>query len=463
MKDIVVNDVHIFNPIEGKKEMLIEYFVKVYGEEHRPLIEEKINSIVFITVPTEMHSFSAQRGQCSNAKGKLKKLNVEGNEEEILAEYQQLDEDFKEIEEKRNEKIFSLLREKWKGTALYKNIPQTPCRPITSVVFFDNLLSIISIEKKQLPNLSEQEQKALLRALKSFGLNYDSYQSFLQDTDMIDLLFDNETNKQIINIFDEAHLAKFEHPAFQDILSQAGEIDACTGNLSYYKNIYNKLFVGGSGGTTFMRIDSNGKLIPVIVFSDALSLRDSTIIHEINHAIASEIVTEKDGVYTIKSGFHIGKNADYRDYENYDGKNVLYPSSPQKRPDSEEVEYSEEGLMFDEALTELIARDVMAEMDKDGVSVTLQKDKELRSEYPIGLISEFYQKNKDVILRCRLSKDPYALVKIMGEKDYYRLLELAENYMSFSPEEYKQAKQEVHEISERLYQKTHQDEREIDI
>ena len=42
------------NPLEGKMDKIIEYFVKVYGEEYRPLISERINNAEFLFFDKEL-------------------------------------------------------------------------------------------------------------------------------------------------------------------------------------------------------------------------------------------------------------------------------------------------------------------------------------------------------------------------------------------------------------------------
>ena len=43
--------VDIFNPLEGREDQMIEAFVKFYGEEYRPRIEQKFKDTTFIFVP----------------------------------------------------------------------------------------------------------------------------------------------------------------------------------------------------------------------------------------------------------------------------------------------------------------------------------------------------------------------------------------------------------------------------
>ena len=40
-------NINIDNPLEGKLEKLIDYFVEFYGEENRKLIEERIHNTQF--------------------------------------------------------------------------------------------------------------------------------------------------------------------------------------------------------------------------------------------------------------------------------------------------------------------------------------------------------------------------------------------------------------------------------
>lgn len=48
MLDVRVNGVNIFNPLEGKIDEIIEYFVKFYGEQYRERITDRIKNTTFI-------------------------------------------------------------------------------------------------------------------------------------------------------------------------------------------------------------------------------------------------------------------------------------------------------------------------------------------------------------------------------------------------------------------------------
>ena len=41
-RDIIIGDTNYSNPIKGKEQQIIDAFVKVYGEQHREKIAEKI-------------------------------------------------------------------------------------------------------------------------------------------------------------------------------------------------------------------------------------------------------------------------------------------------------------------------------------------------------------------------------------------------------------------------------------
>ena len=47
MLECIVEGTNIFNPIEGKLDKVIEYFVKFYGEKYRQRIEERLKSTTF--------------------------------------------------------------------------------------------------------------------------------------------------------------------------------------------------------------------------------------------------------------------------------------------------------------------------------------------------------------------------------------------------------------------------------
>ena len=51
MDKLIFNGVDVLNPIEGKLDTIIEYFVEYYGEEQRERITEKLNNTTFIFSP----------------------------------------------------------------------------------------------------------------------------------------------------------------------------------------------------------------------------------------------------------------------------------------------------------------------------------------------------------------------------------------------------------------------------
>lgn len=51
MLDLYAGDYNITNPLKDKLPLIIEYFVKYYGEEHRESITEKLNNTTFLFLP----------------------------------------------------------------------------------------------------------------------------------------------------------------------------------------------------------------------------------------------------------------------------------------------------------------------------------------------------------------------------------------------------------------------------
>lgn len=51
MLDLYADDYNIANPLKDKLPLVIEYFVKYYGEEHRESITEKLNNTTFLFLP----------------------------------------------------------------------------------------------------------------------------------------------------------------------------------------------------------------------------------------------------------------------------------------------------------------------------------------------------------------------------------------------------------------------------
>lgn len=76
MLDIRVNGVNIFNPIDGKIDEIIEYFVKFYGEEHRKRITDRINDTTFIFTSRKINEYSSTTESVKNYyEDKIKYIN----------------------------------------------------------------------------------------------------------------------------------------------------------------------------------------------------------------------------------------------------------------------------------------------------------------------------------------------------------------------------------------------------
>lgn len=518
MLDVKVNGTNIFNPLEGKTQEIIEFFVSYYGEEHRERISERLNNTTLIFTsrnlfgenplidniknfysqkekyiynkifsefpqytpksPSKFNSpadaylvreaigensidfliydqitdliemFGLETPDCPlidyNHKTIDKWLSTGDNKTRVLrclnrilmiSKHQygnvlsqlsqekqlaisQLKSYDNQIESALNTN--SNLCKIIVGKYLLQNCPKM--QKLTDEEFSDDVDLFMSIMQLGVENFikkddfSSMESLILIEMFRHMGFNLgNDIRKYQTNYKLLACIFDNQLCKQVN---DNARKSVVEmcknNPYFQEVLQTIQGLDVKGGNLELaFSALQFVQNVSTQGAVMLQYMDAKtDKLKYVCLFPDAVSVCDYAIFHELNHVIESSLVSSSDKGFVAKCGFEVYE----REYLNIDFsfENLLAGKKSDGEATSRKKRESE---IFNEIINDYFALQMHQKVRKQGKIYAIGEMRLSSYMSCYNFLKDFIVKYEKQIINCRLSKDPKAFEKLIGEEN----------------------------------------------
>ncbi len=493
MLECKVGNINIFNPIEGKLDRIIEYFVEFYGEKYRERITSRLknSTILFLGNTSLSGRYTTKNVAQSYFNGKLG---------ELFSDFEK-NSGYQGIINFRVENIDTLIQELNKNV-IYNFNARTYLKILNSMglvkiprdisndgykEFFkenidENLLKILKDELNKIKNIfdASKDEYELLTKQKDEVLNaLNNIESGMQDVltendEKIQALIQNyiltNFNRDISKFGEDKKKAYIE--AFKDLIEKKTKFYT-TYDKSNYIELFNFLGVkeeifenylknpkirqilkdkdflksywdinreleykikencvylnetmnyikslnffpnpeilrfvledfiinnfGVSGYVFPMNIDN--KLHCVCLLNEYFDLDTSSLVHEFNHIVESDRLVDSTGKFKgFKTGFSGG----------------ALPSDSEK--------------LLDEIVNDYISLKVNKLMERDGFNVGGAGYMPSAYSKVFPLLEGFIEENLNDIIACRMSSDPKAFARKIGEENFNKIVEAVGNY-----------------------------------
>lgn len=509
MDKLMFNGVNVLNPLEGKIQEVIEYFVAFYGEKYRERITQKINNTTFIFAPKDEGNFNREnlalkinaciknqfekifyemaikhdvdlfeengeaipitriaRTRYNLASGQPLNLGEKAvyttfkessggllNDQAIidlidkfLIEYSKVVEPkIKELEAERDI-ILNAYEKAFSGAQKIKKQAKIDIRELMEIYFYgvfakgqrpstegniDASNSFVAradakqlevfcelVKQESFPSiLTQSQQEKYIKFFKYIGFDHgDVYKRYTEDEKLQKLVF-NGTLMESIMFVEEAmeddikRLNQFYTNA-EDIVN-AIDIKYETNRDDLLYALEEFMFGDKVNGMAVSYLDQDNQLKAVCFCEDYFNLATSTLIHELNHIVQECLIGENSSAFYTKTGF------DIIPFEKEDGS-LFYEinlTSAGNRPFE----------MLNEIINEYLSLRIFESMRLDGVKIGIGK--EIVSAYYDGfyVFDKFIKENLEAIVDNCFSADKRALGAVIGDTEFKRLAEIAED------------------------------------
>lgn len=518
MDKLMFNGVNILNPLEGKLDEVIEYFVAFYGEKYRERITEKIKSTTFIFVPRDRGRFNAKvyekdlneliEQEINKMYEKLCfKLGVNlftaenerypittiakvrrkiANGEPLMFGEQNLYSAFKnsngkvlsdkeilslidvcimEYDKTISPKIKELHEQKERVLAFYENaIPSTDeikkqakidIRQLMELYFFKLLESrnIDLTQPGEIPNIVDVNGKKIavsreilkqlevfcelfkqerfpefatpsqrekyINLFKFFGFDYgENYKEYTQDRALKGLIFNGYLQDAIMDVEDmaegEIKTANTFYLDAVDIIESLGiKYEVNKDDVLYALESY--MYSDKVDGMAISYLDKNNQLKAVCFCEDYLNLATSTLVHELNHIVQESLIGESARAFYTKTGY------DIIPFEKTEGS--LFFEMKLTNAGNRQFE------MLNEIINEYLSLKIFELMKADEFEIGVAAN--VDSAYYDGfyVFDRFIKENMEPIIESCFSTDKRALGNIIGDTEFKRLAEIAEDVL----------------------------------
>lgn len=488
----------IFNPIEGKKEQLIELFAKLYGKKYREKVTTRINNIEFIFIDNrsepgfkinqfysnkeeeiekqfynevKLEGFTYVRTLLEDVRDCLKnkeyndyylrkfvkQMGFKGQSEDVLQQednrklvldklnqleevwnsnykdrYDKLEEERKkyfkifEDEGSRRIKIFAEYNDN-RTNYMRNNMNISLSNEDDMIPLANTIRDLHSIGKERLNDefVVSKNKHRFISAFKCFGYDYgDDYDRYINDQNLMNRIFDKglvdyfyEQQKQM-----EINLLR-NNSQFMTAVKQVEQLDIKGGNWDYIRGIFNfsKGAKGNVGAYCTSYVNNKNELKHIIVCPLGVSLDTETVIHEVGHAICSNIISVDDDGFTYKSGYiTVIKKFDYEDFNEDKFFDALTTDTKQNCKNW--IDSIDDVKLCNEAFHDFSMKVVAFKAEREGLTIGL-KDRNCPTyyEYAFPMIEDFVSKNIKLIKYSQIDEDPMMLAKHIGMDNFEKL------------------------------------------
>ncbi len=355
-----LENINIENPIKDKLPMLIEYFVKFYGEKYREKITNRLYNTTFIlaepidgslSLSSLISHFEKKKDEVYNnfAREAKDKYSVNAN----IIEYIKNNKPDKYISSTDIEKCIKLFNKKYKPSIDYLNSEYK--RISAPLREFIKKSSKIHQKYANLRNI-------LLKNTSSQYLN-DNIKKLEQ-----------ERNRELLTINPGLQRLK------KEIMNKNIHPNNIINNLEDY--ILNNDNIVAYIEHTYKETSPN-QHYSICVLPSYFLLENQTLIHELNHIIESDIIYNNENEMAIKCGFG---------YCVYDKNINIYYGNCEKH-------------FLNEVVNDYIASKINSNMEKDGSEIGFIKSTPKVYSMAFPYIREYIEDNFEKIISCRLSDD----------------------------------------------------------
>ncbi len=422
MKWPTIKEFNLNNPIEGKLDDIINYYVKFYGEEFRERISDKIVNTFFIFFNRADIKYKDSIDKHYKEIFNDKALPKEGQEyfeyekKIVLDYYEKLptQQFCREYETAKNKLLTDFIFENLGIESTEENISKiTELLPVYE--YFVSFSSNLNLEKKPkifndlfdgLASLSSDKEK-IEEGLKTL--------SDINATSNIRRELDKLNEKKIISIVNASQLPEItDYFERLDIVCKEDILSAVSSYL-----LHGLAKTIGLNCATASKLKP-GKTICICLNNDTINLTDDVFVHELNHSVTSTTSFEW-GVITKDVGFCRDKNLE----DSY----VLFQDTNWQQLEA-----------FNEVVNEYFSLGVLALMEKDNFRIGFNRNSFSAYRIPLRLFKNFFDKNIEVLKRCYINNDLKGFASCVGKRNLNRLITLATNMLNFSinfPEEEK--------------------------
>lgn len=522
--DVRIDNVNVFNPLEGKLDDIIDCLVEFYGERHRALIEERLHNTEFFFVPSnglqsisyDIEAYYMDKrdqitqqilSQLTENNPQLEKLtttsirdlqklkqnivtpstcatlnnvllllqifksnnefkpfkelkkfmeenpylwssvdnflakvdqmikehesefdNLKQEEEQALSQVKEYDELVDKGQDQYDDKIFSFAL-KQLTAVMGENVKKLNHLKLMHIVeLYTKLLDVVpNLNIVNYVFLSDKTKQECIELCKAIGCDCDDNFKLALATLIYDLpIFSADVKNEFHTIRKHALNEQMQNnPLFQECLDRVNQLDLIPGSLFFANYLYH--FMNKSDTVLAYIIPCIAKtdhqLKTIAVCPWALDSQDHYTIHEIGHIIESVLLSISDKKITFSTGCDTLSFA--ANTKKYTGDNLDLHKECTIDP--------RKSVALNEIINDYFSIEIVKIMQKRGVQINLGKQTTTsRSSYSPGfrLLEDFIEEYKDVLIDCRLSGDPDALAKFIGEDNFKMLSEACSTYLN---------------------------------
>ncbi len=340
-------------------------------------------------------------------------------EAELLEDIKNIPQDVLKIEQKLR-KIARVCKNKQKDLA-FDHIKKNASRKISdseAMVVKNTLYSLLSKGKEEF--LNERTISAVndqyITLFNVLGYDFGSdIKEYKECEELLDIVFNKDLIDEFNKIKNSLTKARIEADGYYIGAERVLDTINIDGDTQPYKDVlYNYLY--NSGLVIALATDYIDKLCykhhKLVFCEDALACDDETLFHELNHAIESGLLSKNNGEYYFKCGFIKSR----------------VPLGNDEESRNEILKYQ----MLNEIVNDYFSLEVAKVARKNNVKICLN-DYSAPSLYSkaFPLFKKFIENNKNIIVNCRLLDEPHAMAKLMGQEEFDKLADIANQYLSF--------------------------------
>lgn len=291
------------NKIEQKKQIIIEQFVKYFGEKYRPRIEEKLNNTTIIMAPRNLEKdFDIYP---DIAKDEYQKNNPKAYGE-LLNNYEAMKSYKKPFIEER-EKILSNHFEKYSTQPYNSKLGK-------------EYLQFLEMKRENFLDpdfMNDYRKKKIMMFAKKTGFNLgNDFSSYENNEKFMSFLCDENIHNEIKNIMEKESISFMKTPYYDAIIDKIVRLNMNDNNSLYVMNSIGD-FMDNSKGTLafqYSYLDTKDKqLKSVVVTPLSFELSDDTLVHELLHSLGADLIYNDNGIEQHKEGLKLfTKDEGYR-------------------------------------------------------------------------------------------------------------------------------------------------------
>lgn len=434
--NIRVKGVDLTDPLEEKKDKVIDSFVELYGEEYRPLIQQKINGMTFFFVPrmNGNQSIGDLKNQWAGALGikksilavtiperfqeAVKWLKRRELDRMIDKYYPQHKKIFEDYNKKLSEEIMKHI------TSYKKNLEEKKGNVVGDNFSYEDAIKDLTLRQLVLiqrpfkwgVGIETKDAKEYIAAYEVLGETFEGCENDDQKLQYLQKLYSESSVNNLRNDVVEKLIKN--DPYLKDVAKTLDSLDIRGGKeyIEYGIERYTYLKEYTAAYAINYIEDKTAQLKTICVFPDATKVKDSLIMHEINHCIESVLLDAEMGI--AKSGFDIVGCA---------GGNP----KPQTKDVMTKRDKPRKYEKFSEIVNTWYEKKATEILHSKGVTLGLNQEED-NSEYSKGLpfFRDFIEDNFDIIKKSRTESDTkYSLDSLLGEDLSNELCEIADNIL----------------------------------